>query len=802
MKQLATSLLILVAVSAASTAFAQESESSHYVLSGDDSERGAYREWIIVERTGAGVEVIRQTIYRDHTHIQMGSSQTTDARSVRVRLADLQSIVGRLDASQRKPDTVLEITLGDDGVITTVGRSHAGDSEGQGQLSDGVPASSAFTRIYESSAARPAAETESTDETDASFTEKGKHLLAVGRRELKRLVRKERDKLVYDGVKLRQTFRFSDYLHIGVGAGVRPLRPESRTPEQVASQGANQAWIVSDVNGSVRVPLSTTIPVGSVNIGVGFDVGARVNYQVTDLYTLPSGVRDVETFVESLKLAKERSFDLPLDAKEASALTVGAKRVFDGDATIAIRGHLSVGHEVADYDGVLRIGASARIGGFYRVRGNVRIAVTRLGGNQVRVRATRTKTKSRGVYAEVFVGAAVNNSRLREELEPALDYVDIGIVQDAIVRRAERKIEKVLSFKIRADADQAFEDEVDVAHTYDLNTSQAAGAYERAIRGDFRQAGELSTKAGTGVQRVFRIVKTEERTHQGSDLRLSVLLDAGSHKRVSFSELDVDDPTGQSTYELFRFTHNKHFDLFASERAKRLSIQVIRRQGPVEGEGPAKRSFHAVLDQEDPTTRLSEVRRWKRLLGNWGLETGAGIMVPEFRLLRSRYGRTHSRIEIGISERGLEAVLSASRNQAFAAYAKAFALVEGHAPKWATAAGRAEIERSRHDNNDADRPERNQLEAANEFVANLNGLANAATAAQRASSLKGLANEARFGVFDIVAPQRHLYTLAAILELAPRETTTIDASLHGERIRIEDGQEGESFRIPVIQPRD
>jgi hypothetical protein len=795
MNRLIASLLAVVAVAYGSPASAQEDTTIHYVLAGEDTARGPYRDWIIVEPKGDGFQVIRQTLYESETDIQMGATATRDL-PLRVVLVDLQGAVGHLENQNAKPDTLLTLTFGNNGAVESRGESTSGNSKGTGSRTAGAPSLAALT---------PAPARESADAGD-SVAERGRHLLALGQDHVKRFVRKQGDRLVYDGVGLHQDFSISRYAHVGVGAKMRALRDDALTPEQKASKTAHEgrhAWLVTTVDGGVRVPLNTTLPVGSVKVGVGFEAGAHVVYEVTDLYPIPESVRDAGGLMETLRLAKERSFDLPLNASEALAMTLGAKRVFDGNGTLALSGKLTVGREVTNFDGVTRIGASARVGGFYRVRGGVRVAVTRLRGARVRVRATTTKTRTRGGFAELFAGASTDDGRLREELAPVLDYIDVAILQDLVVGEVRNGIKKALRFRLRGDLSRARENEVDVSHVYDLNTHTAAAAYERAVRGDFTHADRLSAQPGSGVERVFRVLKVEERTHSGVDLKLSVILDAGSSKDVSFAELDVDDPSGKTTFELFRFTHGKRFNLLKTERSKRLHIEVTRRSGPAEAAGASSRSFYAVLDQQDPTTRTKEVNRWKRLLRRWGLGDDSGLPTPEARFLESRYGNTRSRLEIGISDRGLRAVLSTPPEIAFRAYVWAYILVENRRPQWATQKGRDRIESSENDEHaNTGQKAREELKAANRFVADLQGLAGAGTARERAKCLKGLASGARFGVFDIVASQRHLYTLAAILELAPKDTVSVDASLNGKRVRIEASRRGEAHELPVFQARD
>lgn len=604
------------------------------------------------------------------------------------------------------------------------------------------------------------------------LAEKGKHLLALAKKEVREAV----DDRVHEGARLNEEFGLHRFLHVGVTTGVRPLRRQALTPEMAASTGARQVWLVTEVAGAVRLPFTTAVPLGDATVSVGLEPGARVRYEVTDRYDLPEGITDGETLARDLKDIAARSFDLPVDAGEALALTPGARRVLEGQASVAFSGNLSIGHEVANIEGILRIGASARVGGFWRMQGDVRFEVERLGGQGARLRVSRAERTHGEVSAGLLVGVATDEAALARKLEPVLEYIDTAMLRDAVSDAATGEAaglaRDVVRFELRGAAGRQTDDEVDVAYRFDLGRDAARAAYDRAVRGDLTAADTAAQTPGSGVVREYRVLDVETRTYRSADLVLSRILRAGARRTMSWTDLSVQDESGVSRFELFRFTRERSLELFGRERRRAMELDVIRRAAP---DGAVTRALRWTLDVLDPSTTELEATELRRALAGWGLESGSSLPVPESRAFRSLYGKTRTKLTVELAEAGVEAALSASDGQLFEAYVGAWAQIHGELPLWATAEGRERIRDAFHssDPQEHDR-ERYQLWKAEKFVKGVRALVSSQDLKERAKRLEALAKGAGYD----------LYVISAIVGLAPRDALRVTGAIEGERIAV------------------
>ena len=764
------------------------------------------------DRLGAAyayAHVTRVTRYGNRRRTMSGTGRYEGNGRILATLAVQEGASNRISGiSADEPDTRYDFQLRGDGAVEawhTVGEIRRGRASGQ------LKSSPQPAEPSEPSADEEEDEDGANKPRTSEIKQEGRHLLAVAKREVVERIREAGANLAYDGVKLEQDFKLSQFFHVGVGGKVEALRESELSPEQALTSRSKRrhVWIKSHVQGGVKIPLKTTIPVGSVNVSLGFEPGARVDYYVTDIYPIPNGIRDVRTAVSDLKWVAKRSFDLPLNASEAQSMTVGATRVFDGQASIAVSGALGIGHEVADIEGVVKVGASARVGGFYKIQGDMRIEVARLDLDRVRVRVTRGKTHQYGREANLFVGASIDKAGAREALVPTTEYIDealidtssmsaeqraliIGVGQEAALSVANKIVKKLVRFQINAKQTNTASDELDLSYRFDLHSAGARKAYEDAVRGDLRAAERLSKEPDGGVYREYRVVEVETVTHRAASLELSVLLKIGASRTIRLQDISVDDEDGVRRYEVFRFNRNFDLEIFEHERRKRVSIEVIRRTTP--NALPAERvksSFRFSVDILDPITRTSEANRLRRLMNGWALDASSNLPTPEAKLLQSRYGETRTKITVGISDRGLNVVLGRSQREAFEAYVLAYTVIEGKEPLWGTERGRQRIANSAHDDNDRYRQQRAQMERALDFANNLRALGQARSASERARAMKAIASDARYD----------LYAVASLTKLAPGDTITIDASILGDRIRVVDGRRGDTYRVPVADPR-
>lgn len=747
---------ILITLTLATVARAQD---GRWTLEGRHASRGPFTGSLEVR----GSEVTERLVFGGAAEeLRRGEGNRIGDR-LELEVAPLTGLAAAVEGGSASGGRRLSITFGAADTIEVTGRDEHGDSAARGTI-DRAPAPSRVEG-------------------------KGKHLIALARRAL--------ESRAYRGVRLNEEFNLGSYLHVGVGGALRPLRPEALTPTQRASTGPRDVWLVSEVSGAARVPLSASIPLGSVTLGVGVEPGARVRWEVTDRYAMPEGIRDVDTMVQDLKDVAARTFDLPLDATEALALVPGARRILEAEAAIAIAGNLSIGHEVADIDGIVRIGASARAGGYWRLSGDVRFELERLAARGVRLRVTRATRTVREASAEALIGAMIEEATASTRLERKLEYIDRAPLRAAaaaaIAHEANGLATDVVRFHVSGSMGSGHDDEVDLCFRFDLGRDAARAAYERAVRGDLTAADAAALEAGSGVQREFRVLEVETRTWAGADLRLSVILKAGARRTVTFQDLSVEGEIGVARYEVFRFTRERSLTLFgrdSNRRRRALEIDVLRRATP---DGQVTRGLRWTLDVEDPSTTMNDAALVRRVLAGWGLDPRSNLPDPESRgPFRSMYGRTRTNITVEVGEAGIAAALAASDAALLDAYAQGWTLVNGEAPTWATASGRERLSWVSSSDDESARREKAELDRAQEFVQGVKALAASQDMRERAKRLESLAKGARYD----------LYAVSAFLSLAPREQVRIVGSLAGERIDIGVSHVGAAYApLVVADPR-
>ncbi|MCA8926298.1 MAG: SH3 domain-containing protein, partial [Planctomycetes bacterium] len=372
-------------------------------LVGTDSQRGDYRVTLELRPEDDGVFVRRTARYRNRTEVQVGRGRVVDS----VLEAELDGQDGAEDAlngSDADGPVTIELRLGARGALELSERSTRGD----GQARRG--------------AAQAAEESEGRS----------------GRGVLVAIKDKLADEL-RSGISIDQKVRLGDYLHVGVGGEVRLIPPAEYSPAQAEARAddPSRVWLESTIHGGARVNAGTTVPLGEVSLGVGFEAGARIDYTVVDFYRAPGpGLSTGSAIAEAFKGMSVRSFDLPLSASDALAMRPGARRVLEGRGHVAVSGNLQYGFS----SGASPVGleAAVRVGGYYRLSGRVRIEVERERGNTVWVRVSRAQTRERGVNADVVLRAALDEGRIKEELAPAVDYIDESLIDTRKLSPAER----------------------------------------------------------------------------------------------------------------------------------------------------------------------------------------------------------------------------------------------------------------------------------------------------------------------------------------------------------------------------
>ena len=500
-------------------------------------------------------------------------------------------------------------------------------------------------------------------------------LLAVGRFAL--------DDVLGGRAELDLGVPLGDFLHLGLGTRVSLLHKDQLLPEQETAlgQAPGATWVETQLEGGIRLPFELPL----CGLVVGIKPGTALRYRVRELFPLAPG-QDPEEVRRGLLGQARRAIDLPLTAREALAMPLGAEREVAGEMSLALSGGLGLGTTTAALGAVVEIGAQARAGGFWRVTAPLSIDVVRLEGQRVRLRWTRSTRQELGAEARAFLGVAGLDRGALEREAPALDYFQpAGAAAEAAVGCASAL--GLLRFEVKAKAARLREQELDLAWVFDLSRPAAREAYERAVRGDLTAAGRHAGDPGTGVHQELRVLEHEERTWLEAELALSELARAKASRALSVKDLAIEDAAGSHAVDVVRAERRSGrdfvFGLVPGAR-REASLELASARDP-RGGAPT-RTLRWQLVVRDPRTGLSDLGRLRRLVERWGLPE-AEVAVPERRLLRSRFGCTRTLLQVDVSAAGVEELLAAPEAMLRRAWCRAAALVEGQDPEAAEGQG-------------------------------------------------------------------------------------------------------------------
>ncbi len=753
-----------------------------YAVEGTDTAKGPFTGTISLEDgEGDQVRIRREVRYTSGLIETWEGKGVLDGPELSTQIGLNRGAAGAVEGRKTKPIN-FELTLTPHDTITTSTRSPSGESIAHGRHVESTPAA------------------EQDDDTDDQESE-GNRLQQVGRH-LLALTKDALQKKAYeDGIHAHSDLRVSKFAHVGIGAGIRAIPSEDLSEEQRASLASQErpVWLVSEVEGGARIPLRARVDVGTGVLRVGVEPRARIRYEVTDLYSKPEGIDDTSAMIEQLKKARKRSFDLPLDAKEARRMTVGAVRSLEGVASIAVTGSLRVRNDGGSLsDELLMVGASATVSGFYKISADLRFTVERLFGDRVRLRVTRGEGKSRGVSAQILAGILqVDEDEIVDNVMGETEFFgDVAaefVLKEGLDAIAD-KVRDRLRIKLTQKSGTKNRDEVDLSFVFDLSDAAAADAYEHAIRGDLRKASEIAESGAGGVVEEFRVLESEDREYARTDLEIGRIFSAGVSREFTRTDMDVVDSTGTTHYDRYRFDRESGYDLLKERRVSHrgVSLDVVRR---TDRSGALSSSLRYSFQQRDPATSAYEAERFRRLIESWGL--GAVSLPDKSRhFWQSRFGKTRTRVVVEIAGAGLERVQTASEGALFTAYLKAYTTSWGAPPPWATKRGREtfrrEAVRGVANSSGLRRRQHRDLKRANWFVADMRSLAQARDAEARGEAVERIA---RRSYFDMIA-------ISALMDLAPRETVHVEASMGGKHVTLGGEWTGETAgTVAVDDPR-
>jgi hypothetical protein len=565
------------------------------------------------------------------------------------------------------------------------------------------------------------------------------------------------------------------FLHVGVAADVAQLTDRDLTVEQrqaIAGRDGRWAWIASKVQGGATIDVGAAIPLGGAGRAeVGLEAGGALSYEVVDLLQVPTGLNDWRSALQQLRDTARRVFTLPLTADEALAHPLGAERTFEGMFTVAVSGTLGVGHETSVLNETVEVGAAAHVGGFYRLRQNLKLELHRLEGTSVRVRLQKGRSHAFGAEARAFLGLAMAPAEGTSLERPA----ELGAVEYLEpVKDEDGRVGSYLCFELGVSASEERSNGMDMSYRFDLSQPRARAAYERAVRGDMIDAAAAAAEQGTGVTLEFRIFDRERKTYTASELTVSELYSTSARRRVTARELLVRDRAGETLYSILRIQRKRSVGglaaLFTGGKVEETMLFELLRADRRD-DALTSRSLRYRLERSDGSTSLAEVQRLRRILRSWGMNglDEASLPTPGWRLFSSRYGETSQRIAVDLGEAGLNAVFQRSKADLEKAYLDA-AVISGDAFVGTYSAFVV-------------------MAAGRQFATAVAALGDEPDGELRA---RGLAELVRRSGWDITP-------ISALVRLCPPQFVRIQAAIAGERIDYDAERRGGLFDAPLAE---
>lgn len=760
-------LLLALALPAA----AKDMVLGEYDISGSHSKRGAFGGELRVSDEQEGTDLVLKVRYPSgSTEVVSGRVWKTAGHEadgersgdeLRVRASGTASLVGALAGSG----------IGSTGVLTyRLTDPATGTCTVQVTFSDGTTLSATGKKM------------------GPELKDLAGHLLVYNpdalKADAKALVKKELKQALKEGIDVRETLKLHDFFHVGIGGEVALLDDMSQTLDQRATLLANpgKMWLVTSVEGGIRLPLGVTIPIGgAANVSLGLQPGVELKYEIVDIYDRPVGISDLKESAKAvgktLKAIGRRTVDLPLEAAEAEAMVPGAERTIEGALTVAVSGALGVGYDTKELNDIVEVGASAHVGGFYRIRRDLRLGVSRLSGKSVRVRLENGKGTSIGADARAFVGASINDDAVVEQadsveyLEPVIELAANGV---------DKLVKKVFRFELKGTVAKDQSSGVDVCWKLDLAKAGARLAYDRAVRGDFTMLDRLAAQDGSGVELEFRVLDVERHAYTRAELTVSLLVEGQLSKDAKDQVFDVVDGDKLTRYEVFRFQQRRALGLFGFVKSwqkkwdEALFVEAIRAKPNNAAAAvalnlphwiPQRRSLTLRYDLRDPFTRKKEMARMRRTVAAWGLDDVNAIPTPDKKLLQARWGKTETHIVLEVAEAGVYVLVQKlSDDEIKGAFLSAHSIVHDEQPGSEKA-----------------------QEKAGKFLAHIRGLGPGSDTATRAKHLRELCEEAGW---DLTAA-------TAIKNLVPASTQRVQVAIDGKRIDFDGERVGRKY-VPFV----
>ncbi|MBL4846764.1 MAG: hypothetical protein JKY65_14675 [Planctomycetes bacterium] len=465
------------------------------------------------------------------------------------------------------------------------------------------------------------------------------------------LAKSEAERALKKGASLEADL--GGFAHVGVRTKVERISTAKLSAAQKAAllQGPS-VWVAIEVEGGARVGTSTSVELGGASLSLGVRAGASLRYRIVERYPLSPGLSVGDRVRELASVARD-AYSLPLSASEARALGLGSSRTLEGTWNVLFSGNIALGEPLE---------GRVSLGGTYQIRDRFQLVVERLAGNRVRLRLTRTKTRSTSVAAKAVLGVAVRDRLV--DLAPSASFV---------AKPVGKAIEKALRVELELSTRSHKERELQWVYDVDLGRSAQAKAYQRAIRGDWRGL------EAAGAHRVLRSVGLERERFSKIALGLGKLASFERSKRTTRTAKRIEDATGVREERSASVERGKSSSWFGKEEEHSLSAAgfwTLRRNS-------RELSIRVRYQSRDERTSQREFFQMRGALIASGFRDAM--------TLRRTSKKTRCALEVDLSQAVLNRIQRASRERVLREYAIAVHQIQGKAQLWLDPAKRSTV---------------------------------------------------------------------------------------------------------------
>ena len=464
-------------------------------------------------------------------------------------------------------------------------------------------------------------------------------------------------------------------LTIGAGAnttvvdagGLDPLK--QATSADLAKEGKDARWTRVDAHLDPSFGASKAGTFGSTGtFGFGVKADAKVSYDAVAPTTRGDG-----------------ALQPPTRANDIIAQAPGSQYHFHGAANLTAEANAAITGGSMPVPGVT-IAAKAELSAKHVRVEDLDVKVSRLAGKEVQVEMAAKHVNETSTAAGLTVGLTVDPTGLLAKAGPIASISQVRGKVGANIRveaRTEEKHDRKRALDLRFDFAKA--------------TPEMNRAYEEAVRGRPELALEMSDRTRKGQDSGVRIKSGTDSRIDSSSSESSVAL--GGNKiylqtalRSDTTEITEDETSRKQTDTSLMKRSDKQ--IYGDRREMRFqAVNVATTEDP-----KGKRFYQISAKKHDALTSRTDVTEMERMGQILGMTEKAPTVKKAAGGLESAlgkaYGTTDTEVEVFFTEKGIDNVRHATKEQAIGAYAATAQARNGDkspAP-WASPADRKEAD--------------------------------------------------------------------------------------------------------------